>query len=308
MTEVFSKIQLRFKNGTLSTQHVHVRNSKGLRNLQKSTTGPLRSIAISTGMCLFSRALVPSFGSPDDNSSDECRMPLPCAQTDLTIYELETMIRLASTIADVVGILKHHAETERLSIVVNVDIPDVQYYWPAIELFRKGTISEAHLKSWFATVDERRCKLRCFFEAAINELLESRLLPAIRIVLAQGTESVRRYYKRVTALTAIPSLEDLLDILKGDEQTSNTWSTFLKSAGSKFGPTNIQDLGYIMHVFNALSPVFWNKHRTIHGESEPDLENHKPQLLLQIDDIIEWKVFARAQNVLKAYQASLHGE
>ena len=300
--DVFTKIQMRYANGMLSTQHIHVQNSKGLRRLEFSNASSLRSIAISTGMCLFSKALVPTIDTWRDDRSIENSVPRRSLPTHLTIYELEITTRLASTISDIVGLLYDVSTDNELDIIVNVDVPDIQYYWAAFELFQHGVVSKNYVQAWIATVDERRHKLWCFFNSAIRNLLSARHLPPVRVVLTQGTKSVCEYLKQAASIGAIPSLDDLMDYLKHNKADSHCWNAFLRYAGEKYKPRDVQDLGRLFHVFNALSPVLHTTERVEDLAIRSVMEGDLPQLLLQVDDVFEWKVFDRAKRILKERQ------
>lgn len=301
--DVFTEIRMQYPNGILSKQYIHVQNSKRLRRLEHQDISSFRSVAISTGMCLFSKALVPTIDMFQGDKSTGNSVPLRSLPTHLTIYELEITTRLASTISDILGLLYNGCTNNKLDIIVNVDVPDIQYYWAAFELFQHGVVTKEYVQAWIATVDERRHKLWCFINSAICNLLSARHLPPARVILAQGTRCVREYLKQAASIGTIPSLDDLKVYLEHDEADSHRWNAFLRYAGDKNEPKDVRDLGRMFHVFNALSPVL---HTTELGgdlEIRSVVEGGLPQLLLQVDDIFEWKVFDRAKRILKERQS-----
>lgn len=89
MTNIFPKLSLRYSNGLSTSYHMHARNIKPAGSL-RSRPG---SICFNTGMCLFSESLVSSLRNREDATTRD----------EWTLYELETMIRLSSMVADAVG-------------------------------------------------------------------------------------------------------------------------------------------------------------------------------------------------------------
>lgn len=120
--DVFNEIQLRYWNGFTSTQHIHVRNSRQVGNLIEFRDSTAGCIVISTGMCLFSKALVSALSTSAIVGHDVCHEPSLSSRTQLTLYELEITIKLSSTIADVIGLLQTDEKLGMSSVTVNVDI------------------------------------------------------------------------------------------------------------------------------------------------------------------------------------------
>jgi hypothetical protein len=305
IVDVFTKMEMQYGNGIRSTQHIHVQNSRGLRSLGKPDARPLRSVAISTGMCLFSKAFVPPHDIIGEGVNVGFWTPRTLPPTQLTIYELEITTRLATTIADIVGLLRNDCGSDNPSIIVNVDIPDVQYCWGAFELLQKGVVTRTQVQTWIAAVDERRCKLWRFIETAIRDMLDARLLSPVQILLAGGTASVRKYLSQAAATGVTPSLDDILDVLNNDGHDTHRWNKFLQHAGVVYGPKDIPELGRLFHVFNSLDLVLHTTSRMVDCRVDASIKYERPQLLLQVDDIFEWKIFDRARSILKAYQTDV---
>ncbi|KAM0714150.1 hypothetical protein Q7P37_010299 [Cladosporium fusiforme] len=294
------------ETGVVSKQHIHVRNVKQINTSEELRTARLRPVVINTGMCLFSQALISSVLTPRPDPSEACRVPWAQTQA-LTLYETEILIRLSSTIADVVGLLQDRSETGASSITVNVDLPDVQYYLRAFELLDCGMITRTCAQDWIVAVDERRRKLWILINFTITNMLKDRSLTCVQITLAQGTEAVRRCLKGFANTGSVPSLDELLDELLGTiastGEDAHRWQDFLKLQKK---PKDIHDLGCLMHVFNSVRPALHGA--KAEGEVGAPSAKEGSQLLLQVDDIVEWRIFDRAKRFLRSYQADVSPE
>jgi hypothetical protein len=93
-------------------------------------------------MCLFSESLVSSLRNREDATT----------RTEWTLYELETMIRLSSMVADAIGLLRSDDGAGVPLVDVYVDLPDVQYYWTAFELLQQGKITNGEVQNWIKAV------------------------------------------------------------------------------------------------------------------------------------------------------------
>lgn len=184
----------------------------------------------------------------------------------------------------------------------------MQYYWAAFEFLKQGAVSRLYVQRLIEAVDKRRRTLWTLFSSALRYMLESRLLRLVRISLAEGTESVRSHLKRSidTAAEWTTSLDELVSTLTSEGADARCWDQFLNHAAGASVPTNTQELGRLMHVSNALKPALNSVKQG--EECRAPLAPSRPRLLLQIDDIVEWKVFDRAKNILKSYQADLYND
>ncbi|CAI7657871.1 unnamed protein product [Penicillium pancosmium] len=280
MTQIYSKLFIRFSNGLTSAQffNSHCSTIK-TAHLNASSPTQFQHIDINTGICLFSKSLLLS--SPGNGQSinvhDNFVVP-PLPQNDKpTVYELEIIVRLSSAIADTVALIgsPHCKETP---ISINIDIPDFQYYWTACELLQHNLVSVEFAQKWIR-----------------RSLLRARQLPAVAITITPGTEAAVALVEESVALGIVPSLENILTALQTQGDDAARWKEFLYHLDQKSRPSTVGDLSRLIYVFKAVRPIL-----KTHSNRYSDNINGR-NLLIQVDDVNEWRILDNAKKFLKRY-------
>jgi hypothetical protein len=97
----FTEIRLAFQNGHQSTQFLSCRASDVKQNdLQNPHIRDF--LTVSTGMCLFSSALLESLQTIQGSNQPPPEVLSHLSLQNATLYEVETMTRLSSTIANII--------------------------------------------------------------------------------------------------------------------------------------------------------------------------------------------------------------
>ncbi|KAE8151427.1 hypothetical protein BDV25DRAFT_138847 [Aspergillus avenaceus] len=291
MTEIYNSMHLRYPNGLQSIQHFHPRCSS-IKQIFGSDRKSMdvRSIQINTGMCLASKSCL--CVSPQYNSDlgGEGRPVLSWPPPDRpTMYEMEIIARLSSAVADVVALSGATLEGAGTHISINLDLPDLQYYWSACELFEKGLVSVDYVQDWMAAVDERKDKLARVMVKAIHEMLHGRHIPLIDVNVTSGSEAAVAILKGKIQKGTLPTVDELLAALQLEGPDAILWHVFLGHLESRFQPTSPLDLGRLVYVFKAVKPVLASQ--LLSGQL----------LNIIIDDPAECKIFESAARFLKRY-------
>jgi hypothetical protein len=297
MTEIYSKLFIRFGNGRTSAQFFNSHCST-IKTAHLSASNPtqFQRIDINTGICLFSKSLLfssPGNGQPINFHENFVVPPLP--QNDKpTVYELEIIVRLSSAIADIVALIgiPHCRETP---VNVNIDIPDFQYYWTACELLQHNLVSVKFVQTWIRRVSERRKRLQNIITSAIQSQLRERQLPALTITITPGTEAAVTLVEANVSLGIVPTLEQILTVLQTQGDDAARWMVFLNHLDQKSHPSTVGDLSRLIYVFKAVRPIL-----------KPQPNNHFDKvgarnLLIQVDDVNEWRILDNAKKFLKRY-------
>ncbi|KAF7594717.1 hypothetical protein BBP40_008610 [Aspergillus hancockii] len=305
MTEVFSELRLQFDDGTTSHQYYNCRTS-GIKASwfdSRPDGKPISSIHINSGLCLYSKAVL-GFGHDHHgkNFSPGGIPPLP-ATTKPTLYEMEIIARLASAIADWATIIRGAEDPDqshRCPVSVNLDVPDLQYYWPACELLERNAVDVPYVEAWMALIDQRREQLGQVFLDTIRQLLAQRPVSLgsadcqIKLNLISGTESAIEALKDCIRKHKVPTVEDILSVLRDNSPDGVLWREFLANLNPKHYPTRILDVIRLAYVFKAVKPGLAQKVKDHDGPGST--------VIIQIDDVIEWRVFEQARTFLKTYQ------
>lgn len=272
------------------------------------------SVHIVSGICLFSQQHLgyeygesassssgsgsgSSTGLSEDGSAEQLdsgtRIPLP---RDLrpTMYELESIIRLSSSIGNIVSQLPL-----TLCVTITLDIPRVQYYAFILELFEEGGCSREHLKSWLAIIDERHEQLAAVFSKAVKNALTRRGSdrPNITITVSSGLGEVIPLVEEHVERNCTPSVTMLLDeLLVRDPLWADYYACLPESQRP---PKDIVSLCRASYSYQILKPVI-NRYR------EYEMNGTKPigrQLLLNIDNPAEWRIYSEGEKFLKTYRS-----
>lgn len=290
MVNVFPKLSFRYSNGFAASHHVHARNIRPSGS-QESRPG---SVCFSTGMCLFSEALVLSLKDRKDAK----------ARVEWTLYELETMIRLASMIADVIGLIRVDGASPTPPISVYVDLPDVQYYWIAFEQLQRGSVTGRDVRNWIKAVDTRRDEMWARLRDLIQKMLHARDLAPVDIHLAEGTASLRDLLKTGLRCGQCPSVDQSLFTLRTKGPQAHSWNEFMEHVDETSMPKTSEDLSHLIHIYNTIKPALPRLRDTT---TQPDpLTPVLPLLLIVVDDIAEWRIFDGAESYLRGRRTMLY--
>jgi hypothetical protein len=287
MTNIFPKLSLQYSNGLSASYHVHARNVKPAGRLEPRP----RSICFNTGMCLFSESLVSSLRNREDATT----------RAEWTLYELETMIRLSSMVADAIGLLRSDDGAGVPLVDVYVDLPDVQYYWTAFELLQQGKITNGEVQNWIKAVDTRRDEIWLRLRDLILYMLNARALAPVKVSLADGTASLRDLLIKSLKDGKFPSINESLFTLRTEGPQASSWNEFLVHMDETSRPSSTDSLSHLIHIYNTVRPALSRPTAatTCVGPWTPD----RHLLLVVVDDIGEWDIFDGAKRYLQGYHA-----
>ncbi|KAM4057163.1 hypothetical protein HRG_004006 [Hirsutella rhossiliensis] len=239
-------------------------------------------------------------GDGQSNVDDKPVVPPLPWNVDLTLYELETIARLSSAIADTACVVKNTSRGRDTPLSIDIDIPDFQYYWTACGLFERNLVTIGYVQSWIAAIDERRRKLKAIMTALLRTILTDRQLSDIEINIAPGTEPAVNLIKEKIVSGTIPSLEEIMSAMRSQGGEARQWRDFLDHLGSGHQPSTVGDLGRLVYVFKAVKPALEHEH-TVAAPNGNIRDAPGRTLIIQVDDIIEWRIFDRAKSFLEHY-------
>jgi hypothetical protein len=289
MTNVFPKLSLQYSNGLSASYHVHARNLKSAGSLESWP----RSICFNIGMCLFSESLVSSLRNHEDATT----------RAEWTLYELETMIRLSSMVADAIGLLRTDDGSGVPLVDVHVDLPDVQYYWTAFELLQQGRITNGEVQNWMKAVDTRRDEIWLRLRDLILDMLNARGLAPVKVSLADGTTSLRGLLIKSLKDGKFPSIDECLFSLRTEGPQASSWNEFLEHMDETSRPRSLDSLSHLIHIYNTVRPAL-SRPRAATTCIAPWIPG-RPLLLVVVDNISEWDIFHDTKRYLQGYHAQL---
>ncbi|KAF7182822.1 hypothetical protein CNMCM7691_002483 [Aspergillus felis] len=300
--EIFTRLQLRWGNGTTSTQYfrAHIPSIK-----PTLLDGPFNSIHINTGICLFSKTALSMDPGNDSLGSDSEKVTIPRTpdrNEDLTLYELETITRLSLAIADTAALIGPACRDHCSPININIDIPDFQYFWTACELLERNLVDVTYVNKWIDTMNERRSLLFNIMSSMIHSSLRERQVSNVKICLTSGTEAAVESIMRSLPAGPMPSLDELLDKLQKGHSDAEQWKNFLANLDPRHWPSTISELGRLMYVFKAVKPVLTHGPQQLLNRSSQSRQ--EKNLIIMVDNSTEWRIFDRARTFLKRYTKS----
>ncbi|KAK2882748.1 hypothetical protein FQN49_000060 [Arthroderma sp. PD_2] len=306
MTELYTKIQFQFANGVISTQHFnsHCSTIKPAL-LHGPSRAQVKRIDINSGLCLFSKAVLctsPGHGQSSARNSNPAVPTLP-RNADLTMYELDIIVRLSSAISDVAALAKNKDTSCDSSISINIDIPGFEYYWAACELLERGLVSSSYVQSWIVVIDKRRRQLGNVITSVILSMLEDNGVHSISINITSGTEPAAELVKAKVAIGIVPSLAEIMSALGSHGDDARVWREFLAHLDERQHPSTMGDLSRLLYLFKSVKPaLLYQTTATANGNIQDAVGQ---RLIIQIDDINEWRIFDRARTFLKGYSKKL---
>lgn len=288
----------------VDTQFFNLRSS----NLKaKDKIEDFSSVNILSGICLFSQEhLGYPHGEPAPASNDsettpiepsDHIVPLPLDQQP-TLYEIESLVRLPNAIADIVSILP-----ATIDVTITLDVPRAQYYAFLLDLYARGHCSKEHIKSWLEIIDRRHNQVAEVFERAVQDALQRRGVSSknIRIELSTGLQEVIPYIQKTIDQDSAPSVGDLLRELLSLDPLFREYYEHLPQPQNP--PNNLVDLCFTSYSYQVLRPVFRRvRESRSSGSGAQKAPSVDRQLLINIDNAAEWRIYSQAEKMLKGYQ------
>lgn len=306
VTEIYSKISFQYSNGVTSTQYFNPRCSTIKASLlQKPLLPKFTHIEIISGVCLFSQPVLSTSPGHGRSSGDDNTMTIPTlpSKVNITLYELETITRLSSAIADTVGLIGRACIHSSTPICVHVDIPDFQYYWTACELLERKLVTVDYAQSWINAIDDRKHQLGSIMNSVISTMLTDRQLSGVSIKITSGTEVAGSLFKKKITSGTTPTMEEVISALRANGKDAAQWREFFDHLDSKSQPLNVGGLGRLGYVFNAVKPALLQRLPTAHGNIR---DVHGRRLIIHVDDITEWRILDQAKAYLKKYSKQVY--
>lgn len=279
------------------TQFVTLRSSHLKANDQIKA---FSSVNISSGICLFSQEHLGCLCGESavlPNSEFALLETPPPSINWPTMYEIESLVRLSNTIANVVSTLP-----ASLDVTVTLDIPRVQYYAFQLDLYARGLCSRESVNSWLETIDKRHDQLASVFQTVTRDALHRRGVDRdnVKVELSSGLELLVPYIRKAIdhGNSRALSVENLLQQLLVNDPLFREYYEHLPQ--SQRSAQILVDLCFASYTFQLLRPVFQRVHesRTL-GVPKDSL---KRQLLINIDNITETRIYTQAEKILKEYQ------
>ncbi|KAJ5542089.1 hypothetical protein N7535_004509 [Penicillium sp. DV-2018c] len=308
VSTMFAQVKLQTPVGPPVDQFVNCRSSNIKANdLKDSVNDKCRPITISTGICLFSSQLlgfIPTKGlSTPDDASKAPIPPLPSSQVS-TFYELETCTRMAMTIAGLAVTASIGGTAGSRPIVVRLDVPRLQYYAYPLELLQAGLVSWEYVHEWFELVDRRHRQVATLMKDTITHEVRRRG-GDVQVEVTTGTAAVIQFLRLcVLDRKQLPDINDMLFVLEWIGPYQAAWREFLAIVGESQRPADIRSLAIMAYVFEVMYPAL--RQTSAKTADRKDMESGRP-LLIQVDDIAEWRIFDRAEKLLKRFKERQHG-
>ncbi|KID80863.1 hypothetical protein MGU_11714 [Metarhizium guizhouense ARSEF 977] len=314
MTNIFTSVQFEYHNGYISKPYFETRlcviNPESPKTLGShrpnfepnvlASSRAFTNITIDTGMCMFSRARLVAPTKDDESGvpfTNEALIPPLPKSIDPTMYELEIIARLSATIADIVGRL----ESQDTGVIVNIDIPDFQYYWKACSFLHKGLVEVGYVQTWMGAMDLRKSQLGAVMTEMIRSAMDDRGLVGlnVQVQVNSGTEEATKIFKMKTVTGSVPTVEDVIDALTSKGPEAAKWRAFLSAAPAQDQPSTMDELGKLVYVFKTVKSVL-----TLGTASIPTSRVATAvgrSLIVQVNDVTDWRIFDRAKTFLKRY-------
>ncbi|CAI7654744.1 unnamed protein product [Penicillium pancosmium] len=305
---VFAHINLEAPTGPPLNQFVNCRSSNiKQRDLEDSANGISRPITISTGICLFSSRLLGCVPTNalliPDNGTEITVPPLPHS-TVPTLYELETCTRMATTIAGLVVTATTGGRPRSHPIIVRLDVPRLQYYCYPLELLQTGLVDWNYVQEWFELVDRRHLQVATLLNDLVTHEVRQRGCD-VQVEITAGTTALTQLLRLcVLERRELPSIENMLSVLQRIGPDQAAWREFLNILDDCQKPRDLRSLALLAYVFEVIYPAL---QETTTGTLSEKTEPRGRPLIIQVDDIAEWRIFDRAEKLLKRFKQRQHG-
>ena len=309
----FEKTQFQFQALTTagcwtSAHYLHFSNP-----LPPQTGSGIHDITLTSGVCLFSEKLV-SASIPKGHGIHVQALELPKP----TLYEVETITRTLSVIADLISILDNdgtdHSNGDsslcrdsdddgpNRRINLNLDVPSFHYYQTLDT--RDGLCTFREAIQWMDAIDKRHHHIIRVFHRYILHELSRRPRRRLR-QQRQKADNIQQITPLFSVSVAckiirnslqnerLPSLDHVLQMLTIHDPT---WTGFYALIPEKERPHDFRDLGYLFYVYQVARPALIEQHNL--NPNPKSLSQSNP-LIISVDDIRERRIYARAQKLLR---------
>ncbi|KAG2420468.1 hypothetical protein HFD88_000080 [Aspergillus terreus] len=292
-----------------STQMLHV-SCPSLQpgaTLLNSRNGSIDdSITILSGMCLFTRKILDSTTTNGRLDGQKLRHMQP------TLYEMECIARLSSTLADVTTLTYSRlGEENHPAVNIILDLPSWHYY-PFIEDSMNSCSLEEAI-DWTEAVKLRHQQLANVLKKAVWHELRQRWVndkpPLKAIQISPESAVVDELIKESLHRGHQPCLDDILHALSS--MPDSLWPQFYSLLPDRDKPHTIRDLGLLFYVFQVVRPALFKPipHQELPSCKafscrQPNWCRGKGQcmarrpLIISLDDRAERKIYSQAHSLL----------
>ncbi|EZF30542.1 hypothetical protein H101_05817 [Trichophyton interdigitale H6] len=234
-----------------------------------------------------------------------------------TYNELDYIARASSAIADVaaMNIIRACEQGSGQRLKIKLDIPSWHYFHTVATLFASKQCSNTEALQWMDTVDQRHDQIGQTFVEAVRDGLEQRGIrdsTSYDIGITSRTNTAAILIRTAIEHGEIPLLDSVLAAL--DSEEDGCWKRFYEMVPTKERPSNLDQLGYLFYVYEAIRPSLVERPTPVPPASEKSkkanlskkaLKKRKPRrLIISVDDSAERRIYSRAQRILSKIRQS----
>ncbi|KAL7271618.1 hypothetical protein RUND412_005607 [Rhizina undulata] len=271
-----------------------------VQNLKANDTiEEIDSVHILTGTCMFSQEQLPPLDIDEDVSKiPEDALPEHRTRDEIaTLYEIECITYLSESTADVISTLPPN-----VPITITPDVPRIQYYASALDLYRLGRCTMSSLLAWMVRMDRRHDQLAQVFTKSIESAIRRRGLESrnIEIKISSDFDAATPAIKASVLQGVKPTSAHFSEILS--EVNPGVWSEFKEIADAT--EQNTSTLHYfcnLSYTYEFLRPILERSRRAKAGESLAGR-----QLVINVDSHYNQRIFTCGQkmfNLLRRQQS-----
>lgn len=313
----FTAIGFRFPKADFTSLQYLQTSWKGLEcgDTLFTKDGPtFEEVSIVSGVCLFNARLLemsvtcPRTGGVD---FDLLKNSMP------TYNELDYIARASSAIADIaaMNILRACEQGSGQRLEIKLDVPSWHYFHTVATKFASKQCSTNEVLQWMNTIDQRHDQIGHTFVEAIRDGLEQRGIldsTSYGISITPRTSTAAVLIRTAIEHEEIPSLHSILAAL--DSEEDGCWKRFYEMIPTKERPSNLDQLGYLFYVYEAIRLSLVEGPTLVPPESgkttkanlsKKALKQRKPRrLIISVDDSAERRIYSRAQRILSKIRQS----
>ncbi|KXG49264.1 uncharacterized protein PGRI_031340 [Penicillium griseofulvum] len=314
----FMSIEFRFPKADFTSLQYLQTSWKGLESgdtlFTKEGTPTFEQVSIVSGVCLFNaRLLEMSASSPKTGGVD-----VDLLKNSIPTYnELDYIARASSAIADVaaMNILRAWEQGSGQRLEIKLDIPSWHYFHAVATKFALKQCSNTEVLQWMDAVNQRHDQIGQTFVEAIRDGLEQRGIrdsTSYGISITSRTNPAAVLIRTAIEHEEIPSLGLILAAL--DSEEDGCWKRFYEMIPAKERPSNLDQLGYLFYVYEAIRPSLVESPTPVPPASDKTkkvnlskkaLKKRKPRrLIISVDDSAERRIYSRAQRILSKIRQS----
>ncbi|KAI9371608.1 hypothetical protein BJX61DRAFT_534633 [Aspergillus egyptiacus] len=312
-----TSIEFRFPKADFTSLQYLQTSWKGLdcRYTLFTGEGPnFEEVHIVSGVCLFNaRLLEMSATSPQTGGVD-----VDLLKNSIPTYnELDYIARGSSAIADIAAMnisrAREQGSGQRLEI--KLDVPSWHYFHTVTAKFASTQCSNTEVLQWMDTIDQRHDQIGQTFVKAIRDGLEQRGIrdsTSYGISITSRTSPAAVLIRTAIEHDEVPSLESILAAY--DSEEDGCWKRFYGMIPTKERPSDLDQLGYLFYVYEAIRPSLVERPQVVPPASDKTktanlskkaLKKRKPRrLIISVDDTAERRIYSRAQRILSKIRQS----